>query len=59
MLFSVLVEQVVSRTKKTVVGAELNGHVGTNPGFFQKCIEEKAVAKGTETGRTSWKARRA
>ena len=31
---------------------------GKNPGVFKECVEEKAVAKGTEKGRTSWKARR-
>ena len=33
----------VPRTEKIVAGADLNGHVGKNPGV----LEEKAMAKGT------------
>ena len=49
----------VPRAKKIVVGAGLNGHVGKNPCVFKECIEETAMAKGTEKGRTSWKSWRA
>jgi len=44
---------IVSRTEKTVVGAELNGHVGNNPGVFRKCSEKKAMARRKEKGRQS------
>ena len=49
----------VPRTEKVVVGADLNGHVGKIQVFCKECMEEKVMAKGTETGRTSWKAWRA
>ena len=45
----------VPRTEKIVVGTDLNGHVGKILVFFNECIEEKAMAKETEKGR-SWKA---
>ena len=41
----------VPRTEKIVVGADLNGHVGINPGVFQR-------VQGTK-GRKFWKAWRA
>ena len=42
----------VPRTEKIVVGTELNGHVGKTQLFFKECVEEKAMAKRTEKGRT-------
>ena len=41
----------VPRTEKTVV----NEYVGKIQVFFKECMEEKAMAKGTEKGRKSWK----
>ena len=38
----------VPRTEKTVVGADLNGHVGKIQVVFK--VEETAIAKGTERG---------
>ena len=55
-------EDVMSRvpsTEKIVVGANLNGHVGKIQVVFKECTQEKDMAKGTEKGRTSWKAWRA
>ena len=49
----------VPRTEKIVVGADLNGHVGKIQVFFKECMKEKDMAKGTEKGRTYWKAWRA
>ena len=40
----------VPRTKKIVVGADLNRHVGNIYVFFKECMEEKAMATGTERG---------
>ena len=49
----------VPRTEKIVIGADLNGHVGKIQVFFKECMEENDMVKGTEKGRTSWKAWRA
>ena len=49
----------VPRTGTIVVGADVNEHVENNPGVFQRMHDERAMAKGTEKGRQSWKAWRA
>ena len=46
----------VPRTEKIVVEADLWEKFQV---FFKECMEEKDIAKGTEKGKTSWKAWRA
>ncbi len=49
-------EDLMSRvpiTEKIVIRADLNGYVGKIQMFLKACMEEKAMAKGTEKGRKS------